>query len=87
VHAELAAQVALPEERRQRPAEGGLDLALVLAQLGRDEREADGREDLRLRGAPRMRRSPRRTKMPCSLILSPMRLPRTRMAMLCRFER
>jgi hypothetical protein len=50
VGVEVAAQIADRDQRRQPPLAGGLDLALVLTQLGWNPRQSDRRVDLFLAG-------------------------------------
>jgi hypothetical protein len=70
-------------ERWQPPRPGRLDLAAVLAQLGRNPRQPDGLEDLRV-GFPPICRLPR--KMPYSLIFSRRLTLSRRTAILCAFD-
>ena len=85
VHVQVAAQIGVLDQARQRAGLGRLDLAAVLAQLGRHEGQPERRVDP-ASSSPATRDSSSRRNSPYSFSLKPRASARSRSAMLCAFE-
>ena len=83
---QVAAEVGPRDQRGQRVALGGLDLAAMLAELRRDERQAERRRRCPASSAPASDSPVSTSNRPYSFRRRPRASARSRSAMLCAFE-